>query len=68
MGDGRRRRRRIHWERFPHHPAEKRKIFPTPCDGWHHGGGLCILSPFEAVSRPLKSAQGGEGGGGGKFD
>lgn len=35
------------------HPPEKKQIFRTPCDGWHHGGGLCILSPFQAAPRPL---------------
>lgn len=44
------------------HPAEKKQIFPTPCDGWHHGGGLCILSPLEAASR-LLNLHWGLGGG-----
>lgn len=34
------------------YPAERQKqIFP--CDGWHHSGGLCIVSPLKAASHPL---------------
>lgn len=44
------------------HPVEKKQIFPTPCDGWHHGSGLCILSPFQISFTSFKSALGGVGG------